>query len=295
MLKLNGVVPPMITPFDAEGNVDFEMLKKLVAFLKDNVDGLFICGSYGSGPLMSPEERKKVTEITLEVVASKIPVICHTGTTNTRDTVDLTRHAEQVGCHGASAVGPYYYRHDEENVLAFYGEMVKSVKPDFPIYVYHNPKFSGYGMSLGTLKKLKQLGISGIKDATFDILLLANYMRELSDDDFDVVLGTEAMWLSACALGAQAFMPGLGNAFPEICRKMHREGMAQEIETCRQTQFEVNRLRDIMYFAKSTQLAVYVMLEIREIISAYPRAPFLPAGQKEKDDIKQALIQSGAL
>jgi dihydrodipicolinate synthase/N-acetylneuraminate lyase len=295
MLKLNGVVPPMITPFDAEGNLDIAMLKKLVAFLKDNVDGLFICGSYGSGPLMSIEERKKVTEVTVDVVEGKIPVICHTGTTSTRDTVELTRHAEKVGCSAVSAVGPYYYHHDEENLLAFYGEMLKSVKPDFPVYVYYNPKFSGYNMSLGTLKKLKELGISGVKDATFDILLLANYMRELSDDNFDVVLGTEAMWLPACALGARAFMPGLGNAFPEICREMHREGMDREFEKCRETQFEVNRLRDIMYFAKSTQLAVYVMLELREIISAYPRAPFMPAGQKEKDDIKQALIQRGVL
>jgi dihydrodipicolinate synthase/N-acetylneuraminate lyase len=180
-------------------------------------------------------------------------------------------------------------------VLAFYGDMLKSVPSDFPVYVYHNPSFSGYGMSLDTLKKTKDMGISGIKDATFDILLFANYMRELSDDQFDVVLGTEAMWLSARALGAQAYMPGLGNAFPEICRKMHQEGMANEIEKCRTIQFEVNKLRDIMYLAKSTQLAVYVMLEIRGIISAYPRAPFIPAGEKEKNEIKQALIRCGAL
>ena len=221
MFKLKGVVPPMITPFTKDGNVDTESLKKLVTFLKDQVDGLYICGSYGSGPLMSVEERKKVTEVVVKVVNGKIPIVSHTGTTNTRDTVELTRHAEKIGCDAAAAVGPYYFHHNEDSLLEFYGSMLKAVSHGYPIYVYHNIKFSGYEISLGTMKKLKQLGIHGIKDATFDILTFANYMRELADDNFDIALGTEAMWLSARALGAEAFIPGLGNAFPEICHKMY--------------------------------------------------------------------------
>ena len=113
MFKLKGVVPPMITPFDREGNVDIENLEKLVTFLRDRVDGLYLCGSYGSGPLMSVEERKKVTEVTVKVVKGKIPIVAHTGTTNTRDTVELTKHAEKVGC-AAAAVGPYYFHHNED-------------------------------------------------------------------------------------------------------------------------------------------------------------------------------------
>jgi len=69
MFKLKGVIPPMITPFDKEGNLDIESLEKLVAFLKDRINGLYICGSYGSGPMMSVEERKKVTEVTVKVLS----------------------------------------------------------------------------------------------------------------------------------------------------------------------------------------------------------------------------------
>lgn len=295
MFKLKGVVPPMITPFDQEGNVDISNLEKLVDFLKDNVNGLYICGSYGSGPLMSVEERKKVAEITVQVVNGKIPIIAHTGTTNTRDTVLLTRNAEEIGCQGAAAVGPYYFHHNEESLLEFYGSILKAVDKNFPIYVYHNPKFSGYEISLNTMKKLKKLGVHGIKDATFNILTFATYMRELSDDDFDIVLGTEAMWLSACALGARAYIPGLGNALPEICQKMYQEGINNDFEACRKTQFKVNRLRDIMYLAKSTQLAIYAMLEIRGIIKAYPRSPFVPAAEKEKEEIKKQLSETGVI
>lgn len=295
MFKLKGVVPPMITPFDKEGNLDIKNLEKLVNFLKDNVNGLYICGSYGSGPLMSVEERKRVAEITVQVVDRKIPVIAHTGTTNTRDTVILTRHAEEIGCNGAAAVGPYYFHHNEDSVLEFYGSMIKAVNSDFPIYVYHNPKFSGYEISLSAMKKLKKIGIHGIKDATFDILTFATYMRELADDHFDVALGTEAMWLSARALGAQSYIPGLGNALPEICQKMYQEGMDNDFEACRQTQFKVNQLRDIMYLAKSTQLAIYAMLEIRGMMKAYPRSPFVPATNDEKEAMRKRLLELGVI
>ena len=169
--------------------------------------------------------------------------------------------------------------------------MLKSVGPDFPIYVYHNPKFSGYEITLDTMKRLRDIGIHGIKDATFNILTFAAYMREFASESFDVVLGTEAMWASACALGAEAFIPGLGNAFPEICRQMYAEGMHNQVQACRQTQFKVNRLRDVMYLARSTQMAVYAMLAIRDVIEAYPRSPFVPATPTETENIRQALQQ----
>ena len=295
MFKLKGVIPPMITPFDCDGKIDIENLKKLLNFLKDKVDGLYICGSYGSGPLMSVEERKKVTQIAVKVIGGKIPIVAHVGTTNTRDTVELSKHAEKIGCDAVSAVAPYYFHHNEDNLLEFYGSILKAVAPNFPVYVYHNPKFSGYEISLNTMKKLKELGVNGIKDATFNILTFATYMREFTDKNFDIVLGTEAMWLSARALGAEAYIPGLGNVFPEICRKMYEEGMRNDMEQCRETQFKVNNLRDIMYLAKSTQLAIYAMLENRGIINAYPRSPFVPASEQEKKEIKKQLIGLGVI
>jgi dihydrodipicolinate synthase/N-acetylneuraminate lyase len=295
MFKLSGVVPPMITPFDSEGNLDQAGLEKLLDYLKDRVHGLYICGSYGSGPLMNVEERKRVAEASVRVVKGKIPIIVHTGTANTRDTVALTRHAQQIGCDGVAAVGPYYFHHKEDGVIAFYSAMLEAADEGFPVYLYYNPKFSGYSISLDTIKKLRDKGLHGIKDATFDILIFATYMRELAQAGMDIVLGTEAMWLSARALGAEAYIPGLGNAFPEICSQMWQQGMANDMESCRNTQFKVNKLRDVMYFARSTQLAVYAMLEIRGIVTAYPRSPFVPATKQEKERIEQALSELAVL
>lgn len=295
MFKMKGVIPPMITPFDEGGEVDYEALITLVEFLKENVDGLFVTGSYGAGSLMTIEERKKVVEVTIDTVKGKIPVIVMVGTTNNRESAELVKHARAVGAKAVAAVGPYYFTHNDDSICYFFEDLVKAAAGEMPVYVYNNPKFQGYPIDLELMKRLKSLGVGGTKDATFDILTHATYHRVLVDDNYDIALGTEAMWLSARALGTEAFIPGLGNVFPEICGKMFNEGMANDFEACRKTQFEVNRIRDIMYLAKSTQLAVYAMLELRGIIKAYPRAPFLPASDKEKQAIKEELAKLNLL
>lgn len=293
MFKMKGVVPPMITPFKENGDLDKDGLKTLVGFLKNEVDGLFITGSYGGGALMDIEERKQVTEISVKTAEDKIPVIVMVGTTNNRDSVELAKHAESTGAKAVAAVGPYYFTHKKDDLLCFYKDLIESV--DIPVYLYNNPGFQGYEIGIDVIKELKSIGLAGIKDATFDILSHATYHRVLKDDNFDVALGTEAMWLSARALGCEAFIPGLANVFPEINKKMYEEGMAYDIEACRETQFAVNKLRDVMYLARSTQLAIYAMLEIRGIVKAYPRAPFVPATEEEKSAIKQALQDMGML
>jgi len=103
------------------------------------------------------------------------------------------------------------------------------------------------------------------------------------------------MWLSACVLGCEAFIPGLGTALPEICGQMYREGMARDYDKLRETQFRVNEIRDIMYLAKSTQLAVYAMLEIRGVLRAFPRSPFIAPSEVEKSEIYKRLVSLGVL
>ncbi|MGX8700811.1 dihydrodipicolinate synthase family protein [Caproiciproducens sp.] len=295
MFKMRGVVPPVITPFLENGEVDYEGVKTLARFLKNNVHGMFITGSYGSGVLLTEEERKKITDVTVKEVDGKIPVIVHTGTADTASAARLSKYAKEAGAQAVAAVGPYYYKHNDDSICAFYDGIMKAVGPDYPVYVYNNTQFQGYTISLELLKRLKGMGIHGVKDATFDILAHASYMRVLKDGNFDVALGTEAMWLSACVLGCEAFIPGIGNALPEICCKMFDQGMNKEYEALRETQFEVNQIRDIMYLAKSTQLAIYAMLEIRGILKAFPRSPFLPPTQLEKDEIKAKLMELGVV
>lgn len=293
MYRMNGVVPPMITPFTQSGELDLEGLKTLVNYLSEKVHGLFICGSYGCGPMMDVEERKKVTEVTLAENKGKVDVIAHVGSTSTRTSVELTKHAAAQGVQAVAAVGPYYFHHQRDSVLSFYEDLVKAAN-GVPVYVYNNPGFQGYTMDLNLVKGLRDVGVHGIKDATFNIIEHAAYHRVLGDS-FDIALGTEAMFLSAAALGTRAFIPGLGNAFPEMNVQMFEEAMRKDFDACRTTQFLINQMRDVMYLARSTQLAVYAMLELRGIVTTYPRKPFLSASEEEKTRMRNALKELNVL
>lgn len=292
MKKMFGVVPPLVTAFKENGELDENAQEVIVNFLKERVYGLFVCGSYGSGPLMNVEERKKVFEVTAKEVNGKIPIIAHVGTTNLRDSIILGQHAEKYGADRVTAVPPYYYHHNEESILCYFSELVKAVK--IPVYVYNNPKTVGYNINDQLILKLINIGVKGIKDSSFDIMMFANYLRK-TPEDFDVVLGTEAMWLSAVALGAQAFIPGLGNAFPEICVDLFKTGINDDIVKCREIQKKVNALRDLMYSVGSTVVAVYNMLEFRGIVKTYPRNPFIQMKPDEKNKFKNKLIEFGIL
>ncbi len=294
-MRLYGVIPPMVTPFKENGDVDMEGLEKLVHFLRERVDGLFVCGSYGSGPLMNIDERKMVAARAIELAAGKVPVIVHTGSASSREAAQLSAHAASMGAAAVSAVAPYYFHHNGDGVLAYYRAILDAVPTGFPAYVYHNPRFSGYEIDMKTMEQLADIGIAGVKDATFDIAKFSAYKSAFAAQGFDVVLGTESMWLSARALGAEAFIPGLANAFPELCTKMHREGMHDDYANCRESQFLVNKVRELMYLAGSTQQAVYAMLSIRGIVRCAPRSPFLAASEAATHALERSLADLGVL
>ena len=169
---LKGIVPPMITPFTEEGRVDLEALGRLVEFLSPHVGGLFVTGSYGSGPLMTDEERGMVTAETIRCVSPGVPVVVMVGSTCTSESVALARKAERAGASAVAAVGPYYFKYDREALVRYYGSIVDAV--GIPVYVYNNPRFQGYPMEIETIEALQARGVLGVKDATFDMLAHAS-------------------------------------------------------------------------------------------------------------------------
>jgi len=291
MKKLEGVVPPMVTPFASDGNLDEYNLTTLVHFLSEHVQGLFICGSYGNGPLMTVAEKKRVIDIVAKNIPPTIQLVVHVGATNVRDAVELARYAEGAGAAKVSSVVPYYFHHTRESIKLYFDRLVKAVK--IPVYTYNNPKFTGIAVDVSLLQELADLGVAGVKDSSFDIMTLANFARQIKNPDFDVVLGTEAMFLYAATIGVRAFIPGLGNAFPELCGELYEAATKFEMERARTLQMRVNELRDIMYLAKSTVVAVYALLKIRGVCEAYPREPFIALGEKETAAMRQQLVRAG--
>ena len=292
---IKGIIPPLTTPFTENGEIYEEGLRQLLEFqIEKGIHGVFLCGTYGSGPLMSLEQRKRVVEIAVDQIKGRISVITHVGSASTADAVELAKHSEGVGVDAVAAVPPYYYRHDEGTILEYYRELINAV--DVPVYAYNNPKTSGFTITSSTLYKLAEMGLRGIKDSGFNIIEFTHYIIKLRDHrDFNFIIGTEALLLPAMMFGANGCVSGLANVFPELVVELYETTLKKDYERAAELQLKVNKARMLLHIAKSTNAACYAMLKERGIDVGVPKHPVLPVTDEELRQMKKAFAEMGLL
>ena len=140
---LRGVLSAMCTPFTADGgHVDEAALRDLSeGTIKAGVHGLIPCGSTGEFATLSPEERKRVTEVVLDQARGRVPVAPHVGSTSTAVAVDLARHAERAGADAVMAVNPYYEPLSPDELHGYFRDISDAV--NIPIMIYNLPGGTG--------------------------------------------------------------------------------------------------------------------------------------------------------
>jgi 4-hydroxy-tetrahydrodipicolinate synthase len=293
--QINGVIPPLTTPFTRAGDIYEDGLRKLLDFqIEKGSHGVFLCGTYGSGPLMSLTERKNVVEIAVDQIKNRITTIVQVGTPSTKDVVELAKHAEECGVDAIGCVPPFYYRHDAQSVLEHFKQLVKAV--EIPVYVYNNPKTSGFTVTPQILAKMTDLGVKGIKDSSFSLIEFSHFLIELRDrKDFTFIIGTEALAMPAILLGAKAVISGLANCFPEIVVDLYNATIKGDIEKAAKLQLRVNEARKILHIPKSANAACYAMLNERGIDVGIPRPPVLPVPTEEVELVKKEFMRVGLL
>ena len=283
--KISGIIPPLLTAFTKDGEFDEKAQRDIVSFLVDKVQGFYPCGTYGSGPLMSVEERKRVAEVVIDEVNGRVPVIMHVGGASTRSVVELAKHAEKAGATAVAAVPPIYYGFKEPEVERHFKALVEAVS--IPVFVYNNPKTTGVSVSAEFLNRLAQAGVRGVKDSSFDIMVFYNYLWKVKKDGFIPVIGTEALIFPAVGMGAHASVSGLANAIPEPVVELFNAVKAGDLEKARPLQKKVSAMRDIMHYAPTLAM-IQAILRKRGVNAGYPRLPFvLP----EEDLVNRAVTE----
>ncbi len=290
--RFKGVIPPVLTAFTEEGSVDREATRDIVRFLKDRVQGLFVCGTYGSGPLLESEEKKMVIDTVMEEVQGKIPVIAQVGSTYTSAAVDVAKFAEKAGVLAVASVAPYYYSHSEADIIDYFAKLVDSVS--VPVYVYNNPKTVGYPISPSLLKKLYDVGVRGLKDSSFSLVNFFEFIDTLGEEDFEFIIGTEALVVGAYALGARGIISGVANALPEFVVDLYNACEAGDMKKASELQLLVLRLRKLLHISSSISVA-HAILKLRGINAGFPRHPFEPLSRDKEEVLKRELKKLGIL
>ena len=277
--KLSGIIPPLTTPFTQNGEVYENGLKALIEFqIQGGSSALFICGTYGSGPVMDEAERCQVHHLATKFVAGRIPVVAHIGSPSTALSVRLTKDAQDADVDAVASVPPYYYKHDEKTILEYFRAIVNAT--DLPVYVYNNPGASGNPITPKLLKELSNLGVKGIKDSSFSFIQFSNFVNSMTENpDFNFVIGTEALALPAYLIGATGCVSGLANAFPEFMNYFWSVIMDGDYKKASEIQLKVAKAREILHIPESTNAACYAVLRERGIDVGYPKKPVLDVEQ----------------
>lgn len=274
---IRGSLVPNITFFDVAGNLDEEKNRWHMQWMfEKGVDGLFLTGSYGAGPMMSLQERSEIFQIAKET-AVKFPgkvLLPHVGCIDTKSTVELAKIAERIGVDAIGAVPPFYYKHSEELIIKYYKEIVESVHT--PVYAYNNPETSRFTFSLNTVLKLQQLGLAGMKDSPLDVGFVSSvyYDAKINKKTFDFILGTSKGWLPFYYMGIQAMIAGMNNYAPEIISALVKWTFTGEREQSEKAYLVMMDLSRKLLFMDST-IVSHMALYARGFDGGYPRKPML--------------------
>lgn len=219
-LKNSHIMTAMVTPFGKDGNVDYELLKKLIDhLLSTGTDGILVSGTTGEGPTLTEEEKIELIEKTVEYVAGRVPVVAGTGSNNTKATIEYTNKVAKIdGVDAALVVVPYYNKPDQAGMIAHFTAVADNV--DLPIVMYNIPGRTGVTMEVKTIAELsRHQNIIGIKDCT-GIVNMAEIVAN-TPDDFLAFTGEDADALAARNVGAQGVISVASHLFGKEISQMY--------------------------------------------------------------------------
>ncbi|QJD81977.1 dihydrodipicolinate synthase family protein [Cohnella herbarum] len=217
MKHLYGVTTAMVTPFDSEGKVDTHKVERLTEFLiTKGVNCLYPLGTTGEMLRVSVEERKRVAEAVVRTANGRVTVFIHVGAMNATETVELAKHAHEIGADGIGAVTPVFFGANDRELIHYYKTLSDSVPSDFPIYLYSIPQCASNDLKPEVARQIaKECGnVIGIKYSYPDYLRINDYLT-INEEKFSVLPGADRLFLPALAMGCDGVVSGISGVYPE--------------------------------------------------------------------------------
>ncbi|MCR4406261.1 MAG: dihydrodipicolinate synthase family protein [Anaerolineae bacterium] len=294
-ISLAGVFPPITTPFDPEGNVDYQALvRNLERWNQYELAGYVVLGSNGEAVYLTEEEKLRVLKTARQAIPPNRLLIAGTGCESTRQTITFTRQAAQAGADAALVVTPHYFggQMTPESLVHYY-EAVAEASP-IPIMLYNVPKFTHVDMDAATIARAAQHpNIVGLKDSSGNITKLADIVRQ-TDPTFQVLAGAAGFFFAGLALGAVGGVLALANIAPQQCVDIYRlfkAGRWDEAADLQRRMIPVNA-------AVTARFGIAGLKSALDMLGYYGgpvRQPLLDLTKNERQTLRDILVKGGLL
>jgi 4-hydroxy-tetrahydrodipicolinate synthase len=289
---LEGVFTALVTPF-RDGEVDEPALRELVEIqVAAGVDGVAPCGSTGEAATLSHAEHGRVVEIVVDAVRGRVQVLAGTGSNNTRESIELTRHARSVGVDAALLISPYYNKPTQEGIVAHYSAIARET--GLPLVVYNIPGRTASNILPATLARLADVEhVVGVKESCGDIEQISQVVAECPPS-FSVLSGDDAMILPVLAVGGRGAVSTTSNVAPrevvELVRS-YRAGDHARALALHQRLLPLFRA----LFCETNPIPVKAALALQGRIRDEIRLPLTRLTQQNRERLQVALKEQGLL
>ncbi|UOY09656.1 4-hydroxy-tetrahydrodipicolinate synthase [Methanonatronarchaeum sp. AMET6-2] len=286
-MELEGVYPALITPFDREDNVDEKGFKENIDYMiRNGVSGIVPCGTTGESATLSYEEHKRVIELAVKASDGRVPVMAGTGSNSTREAIELTGYAEDVGVDIAMVITPYYNKPTAAGLIKHYREIASTV--NIPIVIYNVPSRTGTNIKPETVATLsREENIIGIKEASGDINQVSRVINKTTEN-FTVMSGDDSMTLPIIALGGKGVVSVAANLAPERVSMMVEAALNNNMGRARKLHHELMPLFDTL-FIETNPIPVKTGANMIGLAAGKLRSPMAEMENGNKQKLKNVL------
>lgn len=243
--QIQGVIPPVITPFTEDGKVDFAAFEENILQLNETgLRGYLVLGSNGETPYISKEDKLQLVKIARKAAKPGMLVFAGTGVESTQATIELSNEMADLGADGVLVLTPCFFKDQmkEDVMVQYYSDVADACR--IPVMIYNATKFTGVNITPGAVSRLSHHpNIIGMKDSAGNIAQFMSFDAAGLDKAFNMMVGTASAWYPSMAIGIQAGIMALANCCPKECveeQKLFQEGKYQEAFALYRRLFPVN-------------------------------------------------------
>ena len=285
-----GVFPALLTPFDANEELDLNMYEKnLQAQVDAGVSGIIIGGSLGEASSITLEEKEALVKCSVKYLNGKLPVIMNIAEGSTKEAVRQAKLAKEWGASGLMLLPPMRYKADDREVVTFFKTVATST--DLAVMIYNNPVDYKIEVTLDMFAELAEVpNINALKESTRDVTNVTR-LKNRFNDRFAILCGVDTLTVEELALGADGLVAGLVDAFPKETVVMYNLVKAGKLDEAIKIYRWFMPLLELDIHPKLVQ---YIKLAATQtgIGSEYVRAPRLLLQGEERERILK-IIQTG--
>lgn len=288
--KYEGVIPAFYACYDENGEVSPERVRALTQYHIDKgVQGVYVNGSSGECIYLSVEDRKLILENVMAVAKGKLTVVAHVACNNTKDSVELAKHAESLGVDAIAAIPPIYFRLPAYSIARYWNDMSKAA-PNTDFIIYNIPQLSGTTLTRDLYAEMrKNPRVIGVKNSSMPTQDIQMFVADGGDDHI-VFNGPDEQFISGRVIGAKAGIGGTYGVMPDLFLKLNELIKESDFETAKELQYAIN---DVIYKMVSGRANLYAV--IKEILRLNEkldlgsvRAPLEPLHEEDLAIAKEA-------